>query len=234
MENFLKNIINNISDIPALLSSNNNDKNIKYDYIKNQKYYDYNEIVDELKKTKKRNIFDRKEFVKNNIEEIKEKNDINERYIFILKLLINDNTNQKLINKYLEYLAENKNILEEKYNNNFEKYSDELDFYLNIINVDDAFKLFKINKMTHKSELISLMNNLLKYNKDNINEFENIDNINEFENYLKSFEDFDKSVIYYNMPSDPDNEDLCYYGFLNLLKYSLKNLYKYIMKKKLY
>lgn len=34
------------------------------------------------------------------------------------------------------------------------------------------------------------------------------------------------------MPVDSNNEELCYYGYLCLLKYSLKNIHKLINEKK--
>ena len=67
------------------------------------------------------------------------------------------------------------------------------------------------------------MDDLIKYNEKEI-----ID----FEKYLNSFEDFEKKTIYYNMPVDSNNEELCYYGYLCLVKYSLKNINKLINEKK--
>ena len=110
LEDLLKNIIKNISDIPILLSKENNMEII---YENNKKYFKYKEINEELDEIRKRNLLQRKEIVIKNldqtdlsqrkenlekdIDQIKSINDMKERYIIILKLLINDNTNQKLI-----------------------------------------------------------------------------------------------------------------------------------------
>ena len=103
IKEFLKNIIKNISDIQFLISAENNDISDN-NYILNKKYFEYEEIKDELKLIKTRDIFERKKIVKNNIIKIKDFNDVKEKYIYILKLLVNDNTNKSLIITYLEFL----------------------------------------------------------------------------------------------------------------------------------
>ena len=124
LEDLLKNIIKNISDIPILLSKENNMEII---YENNKKYFKYKEINEELDEIRKRNLLQRKEIVIKNldqtdlsqrkenlekdIDQIKSINDMKERYIIILKLLINDNTNQKLIYIYLQFLIDNKKEL---------------------------------------------------------------------------------------------------------------------------
>ena len=121
-------------------------------------------------------------------------------------------------------MKDNKNKLEEIYKEDFENYENELSFYLNIIKVEDAFKILKETKKSQKDELITFMDDLLKYKEKTTNEFEN---------YLNSFEEFYKKAKYYNMPADRKNEELCYYGYLHLIKYSLNNLSKLIKEKKM-
>ena len=236
LEDLLKNIIKNISDIPILLSKENNMEII---YENNKKYFKYKEINEELDEIRKRNLLQRKEIVIKNldqtdlsqrkenlekdIDQIKSINDMKERYIIILKLLINDNTNQKLIYTYLQFLIDNKKELKICYKDNYEEYQKELNYCLNIISVEDYFKLTQKIKRKQKDELINFMDDLIKYNEKEI-----ID----FEKYLNSFEDFEKKTIYYNMPVDSNNEELCYYGYLCLVKYSLKNINKLINEKK--
>ena len=77
---------------------------------------------------------------------------------------------------------------------------------------------FKQNKKSQKEELINFMENLLKIR----NNFEKI------EKYFDSLKDFQNNIIRYNMPCDKNNEELYYYGFLNLLKYNLKNIWENI------
>ena len=219
LQEFLKGIINNISDIPLLLSKNNN---IKYNYTKNKNYFDFVEIEKELEDIKKKNLFDRKEFVKNNKDKILEIEDVKERYIFCAKLLVNDNTNQELLNIYLSFLRDDKEKLK-SYLKDINEYKTELNYYLNIISFRDALRLFKTRKSSQKQELINLLDNILNFN---------VDNIMKFEIYLNKFKDFLKNVIYYNMPANSDNEELCYNGLINLIKYSLKNINERFNEKK--
>ena len=103
------------------------------------------------------------------------------------------------------------------------EYETELNYYLNIISFRGALRLFKTRKSSQKQELINLLDNLLNFN---------IDNIMKFEIYLNKFKDFLKNVIYYNMPANSDNEELCYNGLINLIKYSLKNINERFNEKK--
>lgn len=212
-EDFIKSIINNISDISMLLSLNNN--NISSDYISNKKYFNYEEVKKELGIIKKRNLFKRKEIVNNNLKEISLKNNIIDKYNFLLSLLINDNTNTKLLNEYLLFLGKNKEQLKQ-YFTNIEEYETELNYYINIINVEDALNLFKKNKKSQKEELINIFDNILRHDSNNIDKFEL---------FLNNYEDSYKDTIYYNMFTELDNEELCYYRYVNLIKKVLNNLF---------
>ena len=211
---FLKNIIDKISDIPLLLSNKNN---IEMKYLIGKKYFDYKELEGELNEIKKRNLLKRKKEVLTKISDIDEKEDLIERYIFILKLLVNDNTNTVLVKKYLNFLSDNKKLLDLHFKNNYEEYGNELIYYLKILSPIEALE-FKQNKKSQKEELINFMENLLKIR----NNFEKI------EKYFDSLKDFQNNIIRYNMPCDKNNEELYYYGFLNLLKYNLKNIWENI------
>ena len=68
LEDLLKNIIKNISDIPILLSKENNMEII---YENNKKYFKYKEINEELDEIRKRNLLQRKEIVIKNLDQIK-------------------------------------------------------------------------------------------------------------------------------------------------------------------
>ena len=127
LNEFLKKIYKNTSDISFILSVKNN---IKNNYILNKKYFEYEEIKKELDEIKKRDIFERKEIVKNDIAKIKDYQDIKGKFIFILKLLVNDNTNKELIMTYLKFFYENKEKLKNIFNGNIEDYDDELNYYL--------------------------------------------------------------------------------------------------------
>ena len=219
-ESFRENIIKNISDIPLILSKKNN---TDYNYILNKKYFEYTKIKTEMETIKKRHLFKRKQEVDINVNKINCIENIEDKYIFFLKLLINDNTNEKLIIKYLLFLKENQNQLKILYHNNIEDYENELNYYSNIINTNKTFDNFKFIKLGQDAELILFLNNLLKYDKNNLDKFEK---------YINNFEEFDKNLVLYNIPTEFQNKRFCYYGFFNLLKQGIKNLNNYIKEKK--
>ena len=212
IKDFINKAIKVIIDIPLLLSKNNNKEN---NYINNKKYFNYKEIQNELDIIKKRNLFKRKEEVINNVDKINSINDIEKKYIFILKLIVNDNTNIDLILKYLIFLKENEEKLKIIFNNDIEEYKSELEYYINIINNEDANKYFFKTKASQKSKLFEFMENILKIDKNHLDTFKD---------YLNSYNDFYEKTIYYNMPIEFSNEEFIYFGYLNLLKYHLKCL----------
>ena len=165
IKDFLNKIAKVISDIPLLLSIKNNEEN---NYNKNKKYFNYKEIQIEFDLIKKRNLLKRKEELKNNIDKINTINDIEKKYIFILKLIINDNTNIDLLLNYLIFLKEKENELKKFFNNDIEEYNSELECYLNIISKKDADEYLKIKKKSQMDELFEFMENLLKNSKNNI------------------------------------------------------------------
>ena len=64
-------------------------------FLEKKNYFEIDEIKNELIDVKKRSFLDRKKKVIDNIEQIKNNynNDIKQKYISLLCLLINDNTN---------------------------------------------------------------------------------------------------------------------------------------------
>ena len=219
LNKFLENINKNISDIKFLISFENNVT--KDDYILNKKYYEYDEIKNELELIKTRDIFIRKEIVKNKIKSIMEiksnsnsLKDIRANFIFILKLLVNDNTNKELVILYLKFLKENQENLKKIFNDNTEDYNEEVNYYLNIFNKNEAEKYFNINKKSQKENLFSLMVELS--NK----------NYSEFVCYLNNLKNYYKNSIKYNMPPDFENEEYYFFRNIHVIKYSLYNFYR--------
>ena len=209
LKKFLNNIIKNIWDIKLLLSKENN-KEVD-SHINNKKYFNYPEIVKELKLIQTLSLLERRKKVIEGINNIDIKPDIKNIYFELLKLLIKDNTNKELIIKYLKFLNNNKEKLHTYFINNIEEYESELAYYLYMFNTEEAFNDFKITKKSNKEELINFLDNLSKYN-----------DINEFEKYIKSFKA--ENVILFNMPIKSENKELCYYRYLNIIKYYLKKL----------
>jgi len=140
--------------------------------------------------------------------------DIKTNFIFILKLLVNDNTNKELLIIYLKFLKENQENLKNIFNDKIEDYNEEVNYYLNIFNKDEAKKYFNINKQSQKDNLFSLM--LEISNKNYL----------EFESYLKNLKNYYKNPINYNMLPDFENEEYYFFRNIHLIKYSLYYFYR--------
>ena len=220
---FKKNIKKFISDIPLLLFKNNKEDNSATNQ-RSKKYYGIELIQNELEKIQKRNIFARKKIVKEELEKNSDKKDIKEQYIYLLYLLINDNTNKVLIIRYLTLLKNNNAELKMIFNDNFEEYKDELIYYSKFISKEEMSSNFELKIKTQKEELIDLLKQFSDLNIDNEND------IKKFENYLKLYSESFEIISYNNVPIDFSNEQLFYYRNINIIKYYFKTLYNIINK----
>jgi len=218
----LKKIKTNICDIPLLISFKNND--YSFDYCPKKKtYFDFNEIQDELKKIKRSNLLERKNKVIASINEIDEIIDIRKKYNFLLTLLVKDNTNIKLLEKYLTFLEEKKEALNGIFGKNYENFEKELDYFSKALTNELNEKFYKKKIESQKSEFLHLIDIILNLNND----------LDKFEKYLESCVNYFKNDIsYFNMNIDFSNEQLFYYRNINIFKYYLKSLYKNLLKEK--
>ena len=231
IKDFLNNIAKNISNIPLLISKkNNNNKNNNDESQIYKKYFQYKEIKEELNEIKTRNLFLRKKKVCDDIKSIDNLKNGKEKYISLLKLLVNDNTNKKLVEMYLKFLYDEDKFLKSIYNDNYENFNDELLFYSKLLSVEEIIKInFKnfnyncINNLSNqKNELIKLFQEVLAYKdkKDN------------FEDFLITYKNYFDNKIFFNMPLDFSNENFFYFRNINIIKYYFKNLYDAIEKEK--
>ena len=213
--NFKKIIIKNISDISLLISKNNNIEKIA---LKSKKYFEINEIKKELNIIKTRSLLSRKEEVEKKIKEFKNIKEIKKQYIFLVKLLINDNTNKELLIIYLNFLKKNEKQLKVLFNNNIEEFNDELNYYSLVFTKEENKEYFNISKASPKEEFFNFLNSILNLNSINVND------VGKFENILNSCENCFDNISYFNMPIDFSNEQLFYYRNNNVFKFYLKNL----------
>ena len=155
-KDFFENCPNIFMDIQECLSSEYN----KYDDInkKEKKYLEINEIKLYLEKGISQNLIHRSKFVKNELEkiEIKKFKSIKEEYMFYLKLLINDETNIKLLKKYLLFLKKNETMLE-KEELPYEKFYDELRYYSVFFEKKELKENFGCDFESEKIKLINLL-----------------------------------------------------------------------------
>jgi len=224
----IKEIKKIISDIPLLISNNNNDYS-SYHNPKNKNYFNIDEIKNELILIKCRNLLERKKIVEEYVQKFNKdyEEDIQHKYIFLLKLLINDNTNINLLKEYLIFLKVNNNKLKSIFQNNYEKFEDELNYYSKVLTSDANEELYGKKIESQHTNFIHLINTILGFNKDYKC------NIQKFENFLEKCDKyFDDEISYFNMNINFSNEQIFYYRNINMIKYHLKELYNKMKKEK--
>ena len=207
-----------ISDIPLLLSKDNNENNylILPENPNNKNYLKIECINKELNIVKKRSFLERKNKVINDFKQYDEKKDIKQQYIFLLELLINDNTNKDLLKPYLNLIKDKGEELQSIFGDNFVEFKDEFNLFSKVFTREKNLLYFKSNVKSQKDEFNMFLKTIsdLEINKN--------DDIKMFENYLKGYDKYFENVCYFNMPIDISNEELFYYRSINIIKYHLK------------
>ena len=172
-----------------------------------KKYFKLEEIKkfeDDLKD----NYLERKQYVIQNIENLKNKKfkDINEKYIEILKLICRDNTNKKILEIYLKFWKDNGDKIEK----DIPKYEEELNYYKVCFNHEELKEKFQIDKNSEKDNFI----NFLKYINEIINNNNNNNNndddklfglYNSLNDRFKKISKFNQTII------DNENSELYFY-----------------------
>lgn len=183
----------NISGI--LKYENNENKNIYLINKKKKAYLEIDIIKKELENQSK-NLIELKNIVAQEIKKENKFTNIEDEYLFYIKLLVKDETNKILLKKYLNLL---KRIEEEKYNLQLEheNYSDELNYYLVLFNKKELNEFNIQPLISEKKKFIELLINI----KKNIEE-------NTFQDYKDKLESIN---FIYNQPFMSDSEDIMFY-----------------------
>ena len=214
----VKKIKKMISDIPLLLSKDNNANNylILPENPNNKNYLKIECINKELDVVKKRSFLERKNKVINVLKQYDEKKDIKQQYIFLLELLINDNTNKDLLKPYLNLIKDKGEELQSIFGDNFVEFKDEFNLFSKAFTHEKNLLYFKSNVKSQKDEFNMFLKTIsdLQINKN--------DDIQIFKNDLKGYDKYFENVCYFNMPIDISNEELFYYRSINIIKYHLK------------
>ena len=205
---FINNIVYNISDYTNFLN-----------YIKTKKEPDYPcknyilipEIKKELNDIKYELLPDRKKYVEEQINKNQSFKDIYEEYIYYIKLIIRDNTNKKLLKKYLHFLEKNETKLEEKIPN-LDKYENEVEFYKVCFDKEE-YKVFKRTLTKDKSEKEKLIEFLTKFKNSDIEQFKQLTN------KIKCISEYP----YFNQPITEENEELLFFKIKLILYYAISN-----------
>ena len=224
------------------MSDEKADKNSsnKTSFAKNE----FQEIKNYRKEVSKMNIFKRKKiaidkynnFVDNNIKKEDNEN-IKDKYIKIMSLLLIDNTNKDIVKLYLNFIKSNSNFIKE---NKLLPYEIEINNYKIIFTVDEMKQIEKdIKKKSQKDIFLDYILSLSKKVEGKIN-FEIGKSIKD--SATKEL----NNLFLFNTPIEFDNEELIYYkNYYNIIyetskqkdyemeKYleNKKNVIKYILKK---
>ena len=142
-------IKNYISDIPLLLSKDNDEPFNLYYIPRKKNYFEIDEIKNELIDVKKRSFLDRKKKVIDNIEQIKNNynNDIKQKYISLLCLLINDNTNVDLLKEYLIFIEKNEKELKKIFLDYFEDFEIEFNHFSKAFIIEENMFISNSNSL---------------------------------------------------------------------------------------
>ena len=204
-----------INDIPYKISDIYQFKDFLE--IKNDKYYNIKnymhipEIKKELITISTQLLPERKKYVEEYLDENHTYKDIYDEYINYIKLIIRDNTNKKLLEKYLKFLKLNEGDLQLKYKN-LENYLTEVEFYKVIFNKKEYNENFGLTKIKSEKE------NLIDY----LNELKDAKNINDLNNIKSKIKPVNE-YSYFNQPITSENEELSFFKYRMLLYYDIYN-----------
>ena len=196
-------------------------------YKKKKKYMDIEEITSDLEKNKNHDLI----WLRNNVKAILEKEkksptkfcSIKEEYMFYLKLLIQDETNVDLLEKYLKFLEKNEDFLE-KEKIHHEKFYDELRYYSVLFEKDKLKNLF--NKYEFESEKTKLINLIKDY-------YTNLNN-NTLEQFKEKLQKKDENR-YFNQPISLESKELLYfYCYEDIYNFCKRNKSEKNLENKLY
>ena len=176
-----------------------------------KKYFDNKGIKTELEDNYKISLEQKKMNVEKKLENYDPKKNIEKEYFQLLSLLIQDNTNKDLIEKYLNFLKENENYLVQiQYR---ETYNDELNYYKVMFTPEELktkLNETKTKDLSEKEEFIKL----LKY----------LENISE-NKYVEFKNKIDKTKLgRFNQKIDFNNKELFWFRNKNLILYSITKL----------
>lgn len=206
-KDFWGNTIPSISDINNLLWEQN-----IYEEFSYPKYLNNDLLDDEIKKNNKKKLSEKKQEVE---KEINSDENENFDYIQLLKMLIKDNTNQKVIQQYLKTLKKDKEgEIKIDFEGN-EIYDSEYEKYKNLFTIDEL----KSNGLEEK--VISTKDDFLGFLKDILEKKE------KDIKYLKETVKQElENVQIFNQPIDFENEELYWYRNRLILYFALDKIIK--------
>ena len=208
LNEYLSKIVYQISDYAELLKYNKKIQN--KEIIIKQRYVNIPQISSEFKILQNQSLLERKEYVKKEINKVEKIKCLKQKYISYIKLLLRDNTNKELINKYLAFLKKNKNKI---ITPSEIDYNSELKFYMVCLSKSELKQLNENKKNSEIENLIHFLNKL--YGVKQFFEFVKIkkEDIKELNSYS-----------YFNQPIKLDNIELFFYKIKMNIYYNVNKM----------
>ena len=193
------------------LSWNNNINMPEEDFLKKNYLKDI-EIENEIYSNYAISLKKKRLDVEEKIKIFNEEENININYKKYLMLLIKDNTNKKLIIKYLTYLKKYGTKITVKF---IEQFNNEFDYYKVMFeNKELINNEFDKKEYSEKESFFELLNDIIKID---------IKNYNNDDNYKKIKKKF-KKIQTFNQPIKFDNKELYWHRNCFVVYYSLKKI----------
>ena len=205
-------------EVSRIYNDNNSDiksiqlQNYDFNYIYNifdefegitKNYLKIPEIKKQMNENFKYSLFKKKSIAKKYLKDFKEKGTLYEQYINLVKIIINDNVEKKILIKYLKFLKLNyEKLIKNENPDNIDSYDDEIKYYSVCFTKQELIDNFEYNKeKDEKTEFLLLLNQI---SKKNITE----------QNFDYIFEDLEKikdKLPTFNQPIEFTNKELYFY-----------------------
>ena len=162
----------------------------------------------------KYNLETKKNNVKNGIIKYNPKESIIQRYIFLLKLLIQDNTNKTLLKHYIQLLKENNDDLKNIYKDEYEDFQSEFNYYKAAFEPTETIQHFSEEKISEKEEFFDLLKKIKDTKAEEENKMKQ-----KFNNLVDEFKSY--NLGRFNQRIEFDNQELYWFRNKALLIYAL-------------
>ena len=147
------------------------------------------------------------------VKNFNDKDTIINKYIYLIKLIIQDNTNKDLLKLYLTFLEKNYEFLKQAYKIK-ENFENEFSKYKVAFTPEEVKNYFKLEKNSEKKEFLDFMNEINKENN--------------YEKIIKKCKDIYLGI--FNQGIEFSNQELFWFRNKELVVYSLLKMKSYKLK----
>ena len=181
MDELFKDSIKLISNIPGIILKQNN---IIDENIPQKKYFSIQEIEEEIKNIMEVDLFIRKKnletLIKQNQKILDSDEYSKEKFLFIIKLLINDNTNKEILKIYLQFLKKyEKKLIENFGKEKIEEFKDEIIYFKCCFKKEEYQEFFKLEKKSEIQQIIEILELLKEKQYDKIPQLHSFSTFNQ-------------------------------------------------------